>query len=176
MAKSKIAWGITGAGHFLFECVEMLCQLRKADVFLTRAAVEVLAQYRLWEKVQQSGHKIFQDIGASSGPVTKLYGGSYQTVVIAPVTANSIAKMKLGIADTLVTNLFAHAGKCQIRTVLLPCDIGEAAETTTPNGDKVPVHIRAIDRENAACLEKQRDVVIVRNPAELNSLIKGVAL
>lgn len=171
-AKAKIAWGITGAGHFLPECIEILCQLREMDIFLTKAAVEVLGDYRLWERVKQSGHNIFEDNGASSRPMTKLYGGSYQTVVIAPVTANSMAKMKLGIADTLVTNLFAHAGKCQIRTILLPCDIEATTETTTPAGNKIPVHIREIDQANTACLEKLKNVTIVKRPTELKFLLK----
>lgn len=170
-ALAKIAWGITGAGHFLPACIEILCQLRAVDVFLTRAAAEVLGDYHLWERLRQSGHNLFWDTGASSRPVTKLYGGRYQTVVIAPVTANSMAKMQLGIADTLVTNLFAHAGKCRLTTILLPCDSGETAVSKTPSGDSIPVYIRGVDRANTAGLAEWPGVVVVKNPAELNALL-----
>ena len=37
-----VAWGITGAGHFLKECIYLIAELGDVDVFLSRAAEEVL--------------------------------------------------------------------------------------------------------------------------------------
>ncbi|MDA8229043.1 MAG: hypothetical protein M0T74_15345 [Desulfitobacterium hafniense] len=89
-SRSSIAWGITGAGHFLSECLDILVALNRADVFLSKAAREVLPSYDLFAKLRQSPHRIFLDTSAGSRPVAKLYTGEYKLVVIAPVTSNSI--------------------------------------------------------------------------------------
>jgi flavoprotein len=158
---SKIAWGITGAGHFLSSCIENLISLSDVDVFLSRAAMEILPSYGLWELLNKSSHQIFFDESASSRPVTRLYSGDYKLVVIAPVTSNSIAKMACGIADNLITNLFAHAGKCQIPLVLLPCDSKPEIKSLTPQGDQVLVHTRKVDLENINRLANWPGVSVV---------------
>jgi len=145
---AKIAWGITGAGHFLSSCIKNLLALNEVDVFLSQAAREILPSYGLWEKLSKSTHRILLDESASSRSVTRLYSGEYKLVVIAPVTSNSIAKMVCGISDNLVTNLFAHAGKCQIPVVLLPCDSKPEINSLTPQGVQVLVHAREVDLEN----------------------------
>ena len=56
--------------------------------------------------------KIFKDVTASAGPVSLLYESVYKLVVISPATSNTIALMAQGVSNTLVTNMFAQAGKC----------------------------------------------------------------
>lgn len=168
-SRSSIAWGITGAGHFLSECLDILVALNRADVFLSKAAREVLPSYDLFAKLRQSPHRIFLDTSAGSRPVAKLYTGEYKLVVIAPVTSNSIAKMVNGIADNLVTNLFAHAGKCQIPTILLPCDFQPEINSLTPQGDQVLVHVRKIDLENINRLACWPGVILAADPEQLKS-------
>lgn len=172
----RIAWGITGAGHFLSSSIDILCTLNKADVFLSKAAQEVLMVYDLYEKLREAKQTIFFDNNFSSSPVTRLYNGRYDLVVIAPVTANSIAKMALGIADNLVTNLFAHAGKCRIPVILLPCDAEREIKSTTPQGGEVQVHVRQVDRENLARLEKWPGVYIAYGPQQLESYLESPSL
>jgi flavoprotein len=167
--ESRIAWGITGAGHFLSSCLDILLDLNQADVFLSKAAREVIPGYGLFEKLKQSQHRIFLDTSAGSRPITKLYTGEYKLVVIAPVTSNSIAKMASGIADNLVTNLFAHAGKCQIPVILLPCDSKPEINSLTPRGDQVLVHVRKIDLENINRLASWPCVTLTTDPEQLKS-------
>lgn len=168
----KIAWGITGAGHFLPSCVELLTGLVKADIFLSRAAQEVLASYGLFNKVQDSGHRLILDKSASCSSVTGLYTGKYQLVVIAPVTANTVAKMVCGIADNLISNLFAHAGKCRIPTIILPCDGADNIKSLTPDDKEVPVYVRRIDRENINRLARAEGVTLVTDLQQLQNKIK----
>lgn len=172
----RIAWGITGAGHFLSSCVEILCALNKTDVFLSKAAKEVLSAYSLYEKIKNAKHILFHDENASCPPVTRLYRDKYDLVVLAPVTANSIAKMAHGIADNLITNLFAHGGKCQIPIILLPCDAAIEIKSFTPQGDEVSVHLRQIDRENLERLAEWDGVRIVHDPQQLKSCIEQRSL
>ena len=169
--QSRIAWGITGAGHFLSSCLDILLALNQADVFLSKAAREVLPDYGLFDKLKQSQHGIFLDTSSGSRPVTKLYTGEYKLVVIAPVTSNSIAKMANGIADNLITNLFAHAGKCQIPTILLPCDFQPEINSLTPRGNQVLVHARKIDLENINRLASWPGVTLAADPEQLKSYL-----
>ena len=43
--KMTIAWAITGCGHYLTQVMAILAELPGADVFLSRAAEEVLTIY-----------------------------------------------------------------------------------------------------------------------------------
>ncbi|WP_081045767.1 flavoprotein [Desulfitobacterium hafniense] len=168
----KIAWGVTGAGHFLPSCLELALNCGKVEFFLSAAGAEVVNYYGLGPRLRESGHSVVKDSSASSLSVTKLYTGSYGLVVIAPVTGNSIAKMAHGIADNLITNLFAHAGKNRIPTVLLPCDTGRELTSFTPQGEEVPVYIRTIDRQNSDILAAWEGVTIVSNPEQLKNCLQ----
>ena len=165
--RNRIAWGITGAGYFLQECVDIIKKQCDIDIFLSRAAQEVLASYQLLEVLDTPGHRVFRDSSASAYAVTKLYKEYYSAVVIAPVTSNSIAKMAMGISDTLVTNLFAHAGKCRVPLFVLPCDWETEVTSSTPKGDFVQVYPRSIDLENIERLASWPGVTVVGTPLEL---------
>ena len=169
--RAKIAWGITGAGHFLSSCIGNLLALNEVDVFLSQAAREILPGYGLWETLNESSHRIIIDESASARSVTRLYSGEYQLVVIAPVTSNSIAKMVCGISDNLITNLFAHAGKCQIPVVLLPCDSKTEINSLTPQGVQVLVHAREVDLENLNRLANWSGVSVVKDIDGLKSYL-----
>ncbi|MDR3560285.1 MAG: flavoprotein [Negativicutes bacterium] len=171
-ARPRIAWGITGAGHFLPQCVDILLQLPDVDVFLSRAAEEVLRDYHLLDRVREAGCCLFREVDASSRAVTRLYTGRYRLVVVAPVSANSMAKMAVGIADTLVTNLFAHAGKTMTPIILLPSDSEAETGSLTPRGDRVQVYMRDVDRQNAALVGRWPGVTVVGGPAELRGALK----
>lgn len=171
---SQIAWGVTGAGHYLSSCISLILNLQKADVFLSKAGKEVLQYYGWLEQLSSSGHSLIEDNGASSMPVTGLYTGKYDLVVIAPVTSNSIAKMAHGIADNLITNLFAHAGKCRIPTILLPCDSSGDVLSVTPKGEQVSVYIRQIDRDNIDALARWDGVRIAHGPEQLKRHLEGL--
>ena len=41
-------WAFTGSGHFFNECVELVRDLEHVDLFLSKAAAEVLRQYPGW--------------------------------------------------------------------------------------------------------------------------------
>ena len=170
----KIAWGITGAGHFLSSSIELMLSLKKVEIFLSKAAKEVLMYYGWYNQITASGHPLILDTSASSLSVTRLYTGKYDLVVLAPVTSNSIAKMAHGIADNLITNLFAHAGKCRIPTIILPCDSTAEMKSITPQGEQVSVYVRDIDRENIVCLASWDGVTLVNTPEQLKRYMKKV--
>jgi dihydromethanopterin reductase (acceptor) len=111
-AGGRVAWVLTGSGHYLKECMEIMKGLPAVDLFLSEAAGEVLKMYGYDLAALRQGMKVFRDNTASAVPVTFLYGGDYQLVVIGPASSNTVAKCVAGISDTLATNIYAQAGKC----------------------------------------------------------------
>ena len=107
------AWAITGSGHFFTETLDMVRALGDVDLFVSRAAAEVVRMYKTGLNLPK-GCQVFHDNTASAAPVAMFYHGVYHTVVVAPATSNTVAKCVVGISDTLVTNVFAQAGKCRV--------------------------------------------------------------
>ena len=146
MNQPRLAWAITGSGHYIIECLDFMLTLNNVDLYLSQAGEEVLKMYGIDIKKLRDTLPVYRDKAASSPPVGLFYKGYYHTFVMAPTTSNTMAKCVLGIADSLVTNLYAQAGKCRVPSIVYPCDIAPEMETTAPNG-KVMVYPRPIDLE-----------------------------
>ena len=122
--QKRLAWAITGSGHYLRESLEILQSIENVDIFLSKAAAEIIKQYGFQADLEATEHKVYQDKTASSVPVELFYEGKYHTLVIAPATSNTIAKMAYGFSDSLVTNLYAKQEKraCQVLFLhAIPC-------------------------------------------------------
>jgi dihydromethanopterin reductase (acceptor) len=168
MAKVKTprwGWALTGSGHFFKECLAVIRGLDDVDLFVSRAASEVIRMYRQDLKLPKSV-RVFRDTTASAAPVGAFYYGTYHTLVLAPATSNTVAKCVYGISDTLATNVFAQAGKCRVPAIVFACDTAPELETEAPKG-MVKVYPRAIDLENTARLKSFDDVAVVETLAEL---------
>jgi dihydromethanopterin reductase (acceptor) len=166
-----IAWGITGAGHFLRECVDLILELDQVDVFLSRAAEEVVRMYRLESDLRRAAGAVLRDIQFSA-PVVGRFGGShYRVLVVAPATSNSVAKMVYGISDSLITNLFAQAGKNRVPIVVLPTDVAPEVTSPTPSGKMVQVYPRPIDLENTERLREMPGVTVVEGMQRLGECL-----
>ncbi|CAG7856823.1 hypothetical protein MCAMS1_01458 [biofilm metagenome] len=146
MRLPRLAWAITGSGHYIEECLDFLLTLQGVDVYISPAGEEVLKMYGLSLDELRALHRVYRDKTASSPPVGHFYNGYYHTFVMAPATSNTVAKCVLGIADNLVTNLYSQAGKCKVPCIIYPCDTAPEIETTAPGG-KVMVYPRKIDLE-----------------------------
>lgn len=167
MSEKRIAWAITGAGHTLEECIDVLLNYDRVDIFLSRAAEEVLSMYNLDSRIQVPKIRIYQE-GKSSAPlVIRLFGGTYNVLVVAPASSNSVAKFISGISDTLVTNLFAQAGKSRIPTIVYPTDLVPVVDSVGPRGTHFKVYPRPVDLENTAKLRSFAGVTVVNNRQDL---------
>jgi flavoprotein len=163
-------WALTGSGHFFKECLEMIGSLEHVDVFVSKAADEVLRMYRQELKLPETA-RIFHDRTASAVPVGEFYYGVYHTLVVAPTTSNSVAKFVLGISDSLVTNVFAQAGKCRVPAIVFACDTAPVMDTEAPKG-MVKVYPRRIDLENTARLKDFEATLVAET---LDELKDGIA-
>ncbi len=156
MIKKKLdkrwAWVLTGSGHFFTETIELINKLKDVDLFVSKAAEEVLVMYKKKGKFSKS-IKIYKDDSSSSASVGKFYKGAYHTLVMAPTSSNTVAKCVYGISDSLATNIFAQSGKCRVDCIFFPCDTAPELKTMAPSG-LVDVFPRDIDLENVKKLKK----------------------
>ncbi len=128
----RIGFAFTGAGHLLRESVhlaEKLASEHEVTVFLSGAAEEVLKMYGLYERVERITGGKYRELATDSNqkfsyPITgRLSLGKYDYLIVSPATANTVSKIVYGIADTLVTNAVAQAGKGAVPVYMVPVDI-----------------------------------------------------
>lgn len=167
--KQRLAWAITGSGHYLRECLDIIHTLQDVDLFLSKAAAEVLQQYGYKHHVG----KVYQDKTASSVPVELFYQGHYHSLIIAPATSNTIAKMVCGISDNLVTNLYAQAGKTLVPSIVFACDTAPEVESEAPREHMVKVYPRRIDLDNIAQIKTFEATTVVEDMPGLNASIQA---
>jgi flavoprotein len=169
----RLAWAITGSGHYLRESLQVLDTLKDVDIFLSRAAAEIIKQYGFQAQLDAMGHRVFQDKTASSVPVEFFYEGKYHTLVIAPTTSNTIAKMAYGFSDNLVSNLYAQAGKTRVDSIVFACDTAPELESEAPKENMVMVYPRKIDLENVQKLAQFEATEVVESIEALQHAIES---
>lgn len=141
----KIAWGITGAGHFLRESFDVIKDIKKNNndlkvtTFLSRAGEEVVRMYGLEDKLKTiSGGEYLEELfpesgqGASVPKAGRFLLHKYDALIITPATSNTVAKIAHGIADTLITNITAQAVKGSVPVYIVPVDISGTIESRMP--------------------------------------------
>ncbi|PKO46917.1 MAG: flavoprotein [Betaproteobacteria bacterium HGW-Betaproteobacteria-22] len=170
--QQRLAWAITGSGHYLRESLAILNTLDNVDVFLSRAAAEIIQQYGFQSLLSSNNHRVYQDKTASSIPVELFYQGKYHTLVIAPATSNTIAKMAYGFSDSLVTNLYAQAGKTRVPSIVFACDTAPELESEAPREHMVKVYPRKIDLDNIAKLKTFEATLVVDDMQSLRDSIQ----
>jgi hypothetical protein len=174
--RSRLAWCITGSGHYLEESLALAARLPQLDLFLSDAAEEVLPIYKL--RIEDlrprfgAGFRLVRDKTASAVPVGMLYDDVYHTVVIAPATSNSVAKCVVGISDTLPTNMFAQAGKLGIMSIVFACDNEPVVVTRSPH-EWVTLRPRRIELDNVERLRAFPFCQVVCSPAELEAALQS---
>ncbi len=176
----RIAWCITGSGHLLEETVKAFERAENVSVFLSRAGEEVLRVYGLNEDVEAIGKRVCREsrMGSSFPVIGEFMLKQFGLVVVAPATANTVAKIRFGIADSLVSGIVGQALKADAKVAILPTDAQEFTETKLPYNAKKPpaniktttVHCRSVDVQNVLELEKN-GIIVLRNPGELKKLL-----
>lgn len=175
-----VAWAITGAGHFLREAARLLSDASRSgvvvDVFLSRAAAEVLPMYGLANDVADAARNVMTEIGHSFPASAGFASGRYTHLVVAPATGNTVSKCALGIADALVPTLYAQAGKSRVPICVLPTDVAPEAESVAPNGNRIMVYPRSIDLRMTDTLEAVEGTSVVRSPDGLRAWLTAKGL
>jgi dihydromethanopterin reductase (acceptor) len=170
--RQRLAWALTGSGHDFVECRELMRELGEMDVFLSRAAGEVIFMYTKDRKPFPPEIRLIRDTSASAAPVGRFYHRWYHTLVVAPATSNTVAKCVAGISDTLVTNVFAQAGKCRIPAIIYACDTKPVHDTMAPSG-MVRLWPRRVDLENTERLRGFELTTVVEDMASLERAVRA---
>lgn len=168
----RLAWALTGSGHSFTECLGLMRGIPDLDLFVTKAAAEVVRMYKQDLAALPRGARVFRDTTASAGPVGHFYHGVYHTLVLAPATSNTVAKCVAGISDTLATNVYAQAGKCRVPSIVFACDTAPEMETMAPGG-MVKVFPRRIDLENVERLRGFEATEVVETLPDLERALRA---
>jgi archaeoflavoprotein AfpA len=175
----RVAWAFTGAGDCLPESVAVLRRLVqelrfRVDVFTSRAGLHVLKHYKLLPDVAAIATKILEEQDANTPFIAgALQKGTYRFLVVMPATANTVAKIVHGIADTLVTNAVAQAAKRDVPIYIYPVDQRPGTLTTLlPSGEKLQLKTRPIDLANVEILRAMPGITVLSHPDQLLELVK----
>jgi len=174
----KIAWGITGCGDKIEEIVQMMIDLKNKydfdiDVYASKSAKVVLKWYKLWDLMMDEFYDIRVEVDANAPFLPgKLQTGKYDIFIVAPTTANTVAKVAHCIADTLITNSIAQGIKAKVPTYIYPPDnkIGEI-ETIIPSGKTLKLYIRREDVENVNKLREMDGITVLDSVEEIRETI-----
>jgi archaeoflavoprotein AfpA len=179
--KKRAAWGITGSGDRLVETIETMKQINKqyqddvrTTVYLSKAGNQVIHFYGLAKDLKENFDTIRVENNANVPTLAvQLQSGKIEFLLIAPATANTVAKIATGIADTLLCNATIMALKSFVPVYILPCDYKEGVTTTQlPDGSEMRIQVRKEDVENTKKLAAMDGLVILKKPEEIHDVFK----
>jgi archaeoflavoprotein AfpA len=167
----KVAWGITGSGDLMPETVAAMSALNETQdveitAVLSKAAVKVLRWYKLTDRLESFAKAVLIEEDANTPFIVgKLQIGRFDCLVVAPATANSVAKIAHGIADTIITNAVAQTAKSDTPIYILPVDQRDGTTVTTrPGGERLELTIRAVDIANSRTLVEMEGIRVLTGP------------
>ena len=179
--KRKVAWGITGSGDRLVETVEIMKEIKKQyqsevdiRVYLSKAGDQVVKYYRLVDDLKENFERIYVEINPNSPFLAgQLQLGKFEFLLIAPATSNTVAKISMGIADSLLSNAAIMGLKAFVPFYIMPSDYEEGMIVTKlPDGRDMKLRIRKEDVEHVKKLAGMDDVFILEKPEEIQKVFK----
>jgi archaeoflavoprotein AfpA len=176
----RIAWGITGSGDKIKETIDVMKALKKTypelgvEVFLSKAGATVAKYYRVEEELRTGFDKVWNEVDSNTPFLAaRLQIGEFMFLLIAPATSNTVAKLAVGVADTLLTNAALQAVKGYVPVYIMPVDYREGETTTTlPGGKKLRLRVRREDAENVAKLGSMEGIHIFESPDMIPAILE----
>lgn len=174
--KKRVAWGITGSGDRLVETIGTMKQINKQyqndvriTIYLSKAGNQVLNFYGLAKGLKENFNKIRVEANSNVPTLAvQLQSGKIEFLLIAPTTANTVAKIAAGIADSLLSNATIMALKSYVPVYILPCDYREGVTATQlPDGTEMKIRVRKEDVENTKKLSTMDGLFLLEKPEEI---------
>lgn len=174
--KKRVAWGITGSGDRQVEILEVMKSIKKRyenefdiRVYLSKAGELVIKYYRLAKDLEENFDKISVEINSNTPFLAgQLQVGTFEFLLIAPATSNTVAKISTSIADSLLSNAASMALKAFVPVYILPSDYKEGIMSTRlPNGRYLKLRMRKEDVEHVKRLGNMKDVFILEKPEDI---------
>jgi flavoprotein len=98
--------------------------------------------------------------------------GKYKAFIICPATANTVAKLAHGIADSLITNSAAQAMKVDVPVYIYPVDQKPGTVVTKlPDGRDLTIRIRDVDIKNVEILKDMQGITVLEKVEQLKNVI-----
>lgn len=179
--KSKVAWGITGAGDKIVEYMRAMKAIKKEyedtveiDVYLSKAAETVLKFYRLEAELRQNFTKVTVELNSNAPFLAAwMQMRKYKFLLIAPATSNTVAKIANSIGDTLLTNAAIMSLKAFVPVYIAPTDykVG-VVSTKLPNGKEMKLRVRKEEVEQVKKLQRMEDMFVIENPQKISAVFK----
>lgn len=177
----RVAWGITGSGDRLVETVEAMKQIKKQyqddiriTVYLSEAGNQVIHFYGLTKDLNENFDKVRVEVNSNVPTLAvQLQSEKIEFLLIAPTTANTVAKLVTGIADTLLCNAAIMALKSFVPVYVMPCDYKEGtAVTQLPDGSEMRIRVRKEDVENTKKLVAMDGIVVLEKLEEISEVFQ----
>ncbi len=174
--RRKVAWGVTGSGDKLSETVDVMKKIKamykdkvEMQVYLSKAAEQVLKYYKLTDKLRSNFDRIWAEVNANSPFLAgQLQLGTFEFLLIAPATSNTVAKISIGIADSLLTNSAIMALKAFVPIYIMPSDYEEGIVLTKlPDGREMKLRVRKQDANNVKKLAKMDGLFVLERPEDI---------
>lgn len=181
MKKTRIVWGITGAGDYLAESLSVMKKISRdfeveIVVLLSKDGELVVKWYGLWDDLKSGFGRVKSEKGANLPFIAgSLQIGHYSFLFVSPATANTAAKIAHGIADTLITNCVTQAIKGGTPVYIYPVDqeLG-SRETQIPEGDMITIRTRRVDVENVEAIRNMEGIIVLEHPFEIESVVASI--
>ncbi|MFX1362734.1 MAG: archaeoflavoprotein AfpA [Promethearchaeota archaeon] len=179
--KKKVAWGISGSGDLLIEIVETMIEIKRdyesvAEIrpYLSKAGDKVIKWYKLEKTLRENFEKVSVEIDSNSPFLAgQLQLGKFEFLLIAPATSTTVAKISLGIGDTLLTNSAIMALKTFVPVYVKPSDYREGIMVTKlPKGKDLKIRVRKEDVEHVDRLRKMDGTYILERPKEIREIFR----
>lgn len=179
--RRKIAWGITGSGDRLQETINVMKEIREkyeiqvdVRVFLSKAGEQVAKWYKLFDDLEHSFTRVQVEINSNSPFLAgNLELGKFEYLLIAPATSNTVAKIAVGIADTLLSNSAIMALKAFVPVYVMPTDYKEGTLTTRlPNGKEFTLRVRKEDAENTLRISLMENMYVLEKPESIREVFR----
>ena len=179
--RRKIAWGITGSGEKIAETVAIMREMKEKyaeefdiRVYISKAGDQVLKYYNLSNMLETFFDKTWTEINSNAPFLAgQIQLKEFEFLLIAPTTSNTVAKISLRIADTLLTNAAIMGQKTSTPIYIMPTDFREGIVTTKlPNGENLDINITKQDAYHVRNLESMRNTFVFENPDEILSIFE----
>jgi archaeoflavoprotein AfpA len=151
------------------ELANHYCDKILIHLYLSKAGSQVVKYYKMEKELLDIFGKLRKEIN----PNSPFLAGAIQLkkfdfLLIAPATANTIAKISLGIADTLLCNAAIMALKAFIPVYVMPSDFQEGIMLTKlPDGRNMQLKIRKEDVAHVTRLRKMDGITVLKAPKEI---------
>jgi archaeoflavoprotein AfpA len=180
--RRRVAWGITGAGDKLEETLRVMIDIKAEyadrvdiEVYLSKMGDMVAKMYRIDHEIKEAFGRVMVEKNANSPFITgRLQLGTFEFLLLAPATSNTVAKLAHGISDTMLTNGAIQALKAYVPVYVMPVDYHEGSTVTVlPNGRELRLRVRKEDAENVKRLSAMDGITTFEKPEEIREIFRG---